>query len=67
MDNWYNTRFTIHPDKTNRSLNATTLAVPQLLAAPAHWHGHSTVEQLEKRVPIVACMLTNTEDSLNDV
>ena len=61
MDNWYNKQFTTNPDKNDKSLNATALAVLLLRDAPRYWHGHPSLEDLERRVPIVACMLGNTE------
>ena len=61
MDNWYNKQFTTNPDKNDKSLNATALAVLLLKDAPRYWHGHPSLEDLERRVPIVARMLGNTE------
>ena len=61
MDNWNNKRFTTNPDKNDQSLNATTLAVMLLRDAPRYWHGHPSLEELERRVPVVARMLGNTE------
>ena len=61
MDNWYNKQFTTNPDKNDKSLNATALAVLLLKDAPRYWHGHPSLEELERRVPIVARMLGNTE------
>ena len=61
MDDWYNKQFTTNPDKNDKSLNATTLAVLLLRDAPRYWHGHPSLEELERRVPIVARMLGNTE------
>ena len=61
MDNWYNKQFTTNPDKNDKSLNATALAVLLLKDAPRYWHGHLSLEHLERRVPIVARMLRNTE------
>ena len=61
MDNWYNKQFTANPDKNDKSLNATGLAVLLLKDAPRYWHGHPSLEELERRVPVVARMLGNTE------
>ena len=61
MDNWYNKKFTTNPDKNDKSLNATALAVLLLGDAPRYWHGHPSLEELERRVPVVARMLGNTE------
>ena len=61
MDNWYNKQFTTNPDKNDKSLNATALAVLLLQDAPGYWHGHPSLEELERRFPVVACMLGNTE------
>ena len=61
MDNWYNKQFTTNPDKNDKSLNATALAVLLLKDAPRYWHGHPSLEELERRVPVVARMLANTE------
>ena len=61
MDNWYNKQFTTNPDKNDKSLNATALAVLLLRDAPCYWQGHPSLEELERRVPIVARMLGNTE------
>ena len=61
MDNWYNKQFTTNPDKNDKSLNATALAVLLLKDAPRYWHGHPSLEDLERRVPIVVRMLGNTE------
>ena len=63
MDNWYNKRFTTNPHKTDKSLNATALAVVLLRDAPCYWHGHPSLEELKRRVLIVARMLENTERS----
>ena len=60
MDNWYNKQFTTNPDKNDKSLNATALAVLLLKDAPRYWHGHPSLEELERRVPVVARMLGNT-------
>ena len=40
MDNWYNEKFTPNPDKNDKSLNATALAVWLLRDAPRYWHCH---------------------------
>ena len=61
MDNWYNKQFTTKPDKNDKSLNATALAVLLLRDAPRYWQGHPSLEELERRVPVVARMLGNTE------
>ena len=61
MDNWYNRQFTTNPDKNDKSLNATALAVLLLRHTPRYWHGHPSPEELERRVPVVARMLGNTE------
>ena len=61
MDNWYNKQFTTNPDKNDKSLNATALAVLLLKDAPRYWHGRPSLEELERRVPVVARMLRNTE------
>ena len=61
MDNWYNKQFTTNPVKNDKSLNATAFAVLLLRDAPPYWHGHSRLKQLERRVPVVARMLGNTE------
>ena len=61
MDNWYNKLFTTNPNKNDKSLNATTLAVLLLRGAPRYWHGHPSLEELERRVPMVVRMLGNTE------
>ena len=61
MDNWYNKQFTTSPDKNDRSLNATALAVLLLRDAPCYWHGHPSLEELQRCVPVVARMLGNTE------
>ena len=64
MDNWYNKQFTTNPDNNDKSLNATALAVLLLRNAPGYWHGHPSLEELERRVPVVARMLGNTEGTL---
>ena len=61
MDNWYNKQFTTNPDKKDKSLNATALTVLLLKDAPRYWHGHPSLEELERRVYVVARMLGNTE------
>ena len=61
MDNWYNKQFTTNPDKNDKSLNATALAVLLLRDAPGYWHGHPSLEELEWRLPVVARMLETTE------
>ena len=61
MDNWYNKPFTTNPDKNDKSLNATALAVLLQKNAPRYWHGYRSLEVLERRVPVVARMLGNSE------
>ena len=61
MDNWYKKQLTTNPDKNDGSLNATALAVLLLRDAPRYWLGHPSLEELERRVPVVARMLVNTE------
>ena len=61
MDNWCNKQFTTNPAKNYKSLNATALAVLLLKDAPRYWHGHPSLEELERRVPVVARMLGNNE------
>ena len=61
MDKWYNKQFTTNPDKNDKSLNATELAVLLLRDAPRYWHGHPSLEEVERRVAVVARMLGNTE------
>ena len=61
MDNWDNKQFTTNPDKNDKSLNATAFAVLLLRGAPCYWHGHPSLEELERRVPFVARMLKNTK------
>ena len=61
MDNWCNKQFTTNPDKNDKSLNATSLAVLLLRDAPRYWHGHPSLAELERRVLLVARMLGNTE------
>ena len=61
MDNWYNKEITRNPDKNDKSLNTTALAVLLLRDAPRYWHCHPSLKELEQRVPIVARMLANTE------
>ena len=61
MDSWYNKQFTTNPDKNDKSLNATALAVLLLRDALRWWHGHPSLKELERRVPVVARMLGNTE------
>ena len=46
MDNWYNKQFTTNPDKNDKSLNATALAVLLLRDAARYWHGHPSLEEL---------------------
>ena len=60
-ESWYNKQFTTHPDNSDKSLNATPLAVLLLRDAPRYWHGHPSLEELERRVPVVARMLGNTQ------
>ena len=61
MDNWYNKQFTTNPDKNDKSLNAIAFTVLLLRDAPGYCHGHSSLEELERRVPVRARMLGNTE------
>ena len=61
INNWYNKQFTTNPDKDEKSLNPTALAPLLLRDAPGYWHGHSRLGELKRRIPIVACMLRNTE------
>ena len=61
MDNWYNKQFTINPDRNDKSLNATALGVLLLRDAPRYWHGHPSLKELERRVPVVARMLRKAE------
>ena len=63
MDNWYNKQFTTNPDKNHKSVNATALAVLLLKDAPRYWHGHPSLEELERRVTVVARMLGNTSET----
>ena len=67
MDKWYNKQFTTNPDNNAKSLNATALAVLLLRDAPCYWHGHRNLEDLERRVPVVACMLANTKQSFAEI
>ena len=53
MDNWYNKQFTTNPNKNDKSLNAIALAVLLLKDAPRYWHGHPSLQELERRVPVV--------------
>ena len=64
MDNWYNKQFTTNPKKNDKSLNATALAVLLLQDAPRCWHGHPSLEDPERPVPVVARMLGNTEGTI---
>ena len=61
MDNRYNKQFTTNPDKNDKSLNATALAVLLLRGAPCYWHGRPSLEELERRVPVAARVLGNTK------
>ena len=63
MDDWYNKQLTTILHKSDKSLNATVLAVLLLRDAPRYWHGRSSLEELERRVSIVARMLGNTGGS----
>ena len=65
IDNWYSKQFTTKPDKNDRSLNATLLAVLLLRDAPRYWHGHPSLEELKRRVPVVARMLGNTAETFD--
>ena len=64
IDNWYNNQVTTNPDKNEKSLDATALAVLLLRDAPRYWHGPPSLEELERRVPVVARLLGNTEETL---
>ena len=48
MDNWHNNQFTTNPDDNDKSLNATALAVLLLRDAARYWHGHGSLEELER-------------------
>ena len=61
MDNWYNKQITTNSNKNDQSLNATALAVLLLRHAIHYWHGHPSLEELERCVPVVARMLGNTK------
>ena len=61
INNWCNKQFTTNPDKNDKSLNAIALAVLLLKDASRYWHGHPSLEELERRVPVVARMLGNTD------
>ena len=61
MDNWYDKQFTTNPDKNDKGLNATALAVWLLRNAPRYWHGHPSLQGLGRRVSLIACMLGNTK------
>ena len=61
MDNWYNKKFSPNPDKNDKSLKATALADLLLRDAARYWHGHPSLEELERRVPVVARMLGTTQ------
>ena len=63
MEGWYIKQFTTNPDKNDKSPNATALAVLLPRDAPRYWHGHPSLEELERRVPIVGRMLGNTEET----
>ena len=67
MHNWYNKQFSTNPDKENKSLNATALAVLLLRDAPSYWHGHPSLQEVERRVPVVARMLGNTEGTFASI
>ena len=56
-----NKQFTTNPDKNDKSLNATALAFLLLRDAPRYRHGHPSLEELERCVPVVKCILGNTE------
>ena len=60
MDNWYNIVFPTNPDKNDKILDATALAVLLLRDASRHWHGHPSLKELERRVSIDARMLGNS-------
>ena len=61
MDNWYNKQVTTNPDKNDKSLKATALAVLALRDAPCYWHGHPSLKELITGAPNVAQMLGKTE------
>ena len=61
MDNWYNKQFTRSPDENDKSRNTIVLAVFLLHDAARYWLGHPNLNGVERRVPIVAPMLGNTE------
>ena len=61
MDKWYNKQFTTNPDNNDKSLNATAFAVLLLRDAPHYWHGHPSLEELERCFLTVTRMLGNTE------
>ena len=61
MDHWYIKQFTTNPDKNEKSLSATVPAVLLLRDAPRYWHGNPSLEEVERRVPIAARVLANTE------
>ena len=60
MDNWYNRQITTSPDKNDKSFNTTAMAVLLLSNAPRYWHGHPSLEEVERPIPIVPRMLGNT-------
>ena len=60
---WYNKQLTTNPNKSDKSVNATALAMLLLHDAPRYWHGHPKVERLEQCILIVARMLRNREGS----
>ena len=57
-DNWYNQQFTTNPDKNDKSLNETALAVLLQRDAPRYWHGHPSLEEPERRV---SCCCTHAQ------
>ena len=64
MDNWYNKQFTRNPDKNDKSLKGTALAVLLLKDAPRYWHGYPSLEELKRRVSVAARMLGNSEGTI---
>ena len=61
MDNSYNKQFAANRNRNDNSLKATALAVLLLRDARCYWHGHPSLAGLELCVPILGCMLGNTE------
>ena len=48
MDNSYSKQSTTNPDKNDKTLNATAPAVLLLRDEPHYWHGHLSLEELER-------------------